>query len=99
MNGCVARTGRRSTAPTAAPKTSTTRSSRVISRERAIEIARAEVEEQGVMSLKGRSTVAEKDGDVLHVYFPFTDTTIRGGEPHVFVSLADGAVTDVRYTQ
>ena len=51
------------------------------------------------MSLKGRSTVAEKDGDVLHVYFPFTDTTIRGGEPHVFVSLADGAVTDVRYTQ
>ncbi len=71
----------------------------MISRERAIEIARAEVEEQGVMSLKGRDTVAEKDGDVLHVYFPFSDKEVRGGEPHVRVSLEDGEVTDVSYTQ
>ncbi len=71
----------------------------MISRERAIEIARAEVENQGVMSLEGRDTVAERDGDVLHVYFPVADVTIRGGEPHVRVSLADGEVTDVRYTQ
>ncbi|MCH7483732.1 MAG: hypothetical protein IIA90_01125 [Chloroflexi bacterium] len=38
-------------------------------------------------------------GDVLHVYFPSSDTAIRGGEPHVRVSLVDGEVTDVRYTQ
>ncbi len=71
----------------------------MISRERAIEIARAEVEEQGVMSLEGRDTVAEIDGDELHVYFPISDTSTRGGEPHVRVSLTDGEVTDVRYTQ
>ena len=71
----------------------------MISRERAIEIARAEVEDQGVMSLDGRDTVAEMDGDVLHVYFPISDATTRGGEPHSRVSLADGEVTDVRYTQ
>ena len=71
----------------------------MISRERAIEIARAEVEEQGVMSLEGRDTVAETDGDVLHVYFPSSDTTIRGGEPHVRVSLEDGGVIDVTYSQ
>ena len=71
----------------------------MISRERAIEIARAEVEEQGVMSLEGRDTVAEIDGDELHVYFPISDTATRGGEPHVRVSLTDGEVTDVRYTQ
>ena len=71
----------------------------VISRERAIEIARARIEYEGVMSLDGRDTVAEIEGDVLHVYFPSADATIRGGEPHVFVSLASGEVTDVRYTQ
>lgn len=71
----------------------------MISRERAIEIARARVEDEGVMSLEGRDTVAEVEGDVLHVYFPSTDTTIRGGEPHVRVSLADGAVVDEHYTQ
>ena len=71
----------------------------MISHERAIEIARTEVEEQGVMSLEGRDTVAEREGDVLHVDFPVSDTTVRGGEPHVRVSLADGEVTDVRYTQ
>ena len=71
----------------------------MISHERAIEIARAEVEAQGVMSLEGRETVAERDGDVLHVYFPISDATTRGGEPHVRVSLTDGEVTDVRYPQ
>ena len=71
----------------------------MISRERAIEIARAEVENQGVMSLDGRDTVAQVDGDELHVYFPFLDTSTRGGEPHVRVSLADGNITDVSYTQ
>ena len=50
------------------------------------------------MSLEGRETVAVNEGDVLHVYFPSMDTTMRGGEPHVRVSLADGAVADVRYT-
>ena len=71
----------------------------MISRERAIEIARAEVEKQGVMSLEGRDTVAVKEGDVLHVYFPSLDTAIRSGEPHVFVSLANGEVVDVQDTQ
>ena len=71
----------------------------MISHERAIEIARAEVEEQGVMSLEGRDTVAERDGDVLHIYFPSSDKTVRGGEPHVRVSLEDGGLIEVRYTQ
>ncbi len=71
----------------------------MISRERAIEIARARVEYEGVMSLEGRDTVAELEGDILHVYFPLADTAIRGGEPHVRVSLADGEVVDERYTQ
>ncbi|MCI0817832.1 MAG: hypothetical protein J4N36_02965 [Chloroflexi bacterium] len=71
----------------------------MISRERAIEIARAEIENQGVMSLEGRDTVAEVDGDELHVYFPISDSKNRGGEPHVRISLAGGEVTDVRYTQ
>ena len=71
----------------------------MISRERAIEIARAEVEEQGVMSLEGRSTVAERDCDELHVYFPLSGTAVRGGEPRVRVSLEDGGVIDVTYTQ
>jgi len=71
----------------------------MISRERAISIARARVEDEAVMSLEGRDTVAEIEGDVLHVYFPMSDTATRGGEPHVRVSLASGEVTDVRYTQ
>ena len=73
----------------------------MISRERAIEIARARVEDEGVMSLEGRDTVAEVEveGDVLHVYFPFSSREVRGGEPHVRVALDSGEVIDVTYTQ
>lgn len=83
----------------AASRETATDSSHVISSERAIEIARARVEYEGVMSLEGRSTVAERDGDVIHVYFPTSDTAMRGAEPHVYVSLVDGQVIDVRYTR
>lgn len=71
----------------------------MISRERAIQIARERVEYEGVMSLEGRDTVAEKDGDVLRVSFPFTSKSVRGGEPHVRIDLLSGDVIDVTYSQ
>ena len=38
-------------------------------------------------------------GDVIHIYFPRSDAPVRGGETHVRVSLEDGEVIDVTYTQ
>jgi hypothetical protein len=71
----------------------------VISRESAIEIARARVISDGVMELEGRTVVAKLGDGYWHVSFPFEDTSTRGGEPHVRVDAANGSVTKVTYSQ
>ncbi len=70
-----------------------------ISENEAIAIATERVEAEGVMSLEGRDTVVEDDGSEWHVLFPFQNHNIRGGEPHVFISKADGSVTQIYYTE
>ncbi len=70
-----------------------------ISSDDAIAIALTRVEADGAMTLEGRETVVEDDGENWHVLFPLLDPNVRGGEPHVFISKEDGSITDVYYTQ
>lgn len=71
----------------------------MISREDAVGIARARVEADGVMALESRDTVVGDEEGYWHVSFPLRDLNVRGGEPHVRVRKADGAVTLVTYSQ
>ncbi len=67
---------------------------------RAIEIAKARVLTDGVMTLDQRDVVAVDEGAVWHISFPYSASANRlGGEPHVRVAKKDGTVTDIRYTQ
>ncbi len=67
---------------------------------RAIEIAKARVLADGVMTLDQRDVVAVDEGTAWHISFPYAASANRlGGEPHVRVAKKDGTVTDIRYTQ
>lgn len=71
-----------------------------ISRTEAIDIAKAFVLDEGVMTLDDRDEVADDEGTVWHVYFPYTAASdMLGGEPHVKVAKTDGAITEAYYTQ
>jgi len=70
-----------------------------ITLEQAIAIARQAVLDDGVMSLDGRDTEYEEEATYWHIYFPYTSHEILGGEPHVQVAKADGAVLEIYYTQ
>ena len=65
----------------------------------AIEIARSKVTSDGIMTLVDRDEVAVDEGENWHVYFPFQDVELLGGEPHVIISKSDGTVVETYYTQ
>ena len=70
-----------------------------ITSEEAITIATQAVGDDGVMSLDGRDTEVVEEADYWHIYFPYTDQWLRGGEPHVLVNKTTGEVIDIYYTQ
>ena len=70
-----------------------------ITLEEAIDIAIQRVGADGVMSLDGRDTESVEEATYWHIYFPFTDHYLRGGEPHVWVDKTTGDVIDIYYTQ
>jgi hypothetical protein len=70
-----------------------------ITREEAITTATQAVQDDGVMSLDGRSTQAAEEATYWHIYFPFSSPLTRGGEPHVWVDKASGNVTKIYYTE
>jgi hypothetical protein len=70
-----------------------------ITLEEAIDIAIQRVQVDGVMSLDGRDTESVEEATYWHIYFPFTDHYLRGGEPHVWVDKTTGDVIDIYYTQ
>lgn len=71
----------------------------VISRDDAVGLATNRVQEDGVMSLADRKTAVKEEPNQWHITFPLTATMVRGGEPHVIIDKASGAIIDVYYTQ
>lgn len=72
----------------------------MIDRAEAVDRAAAAVRAQrGDDALQGRSPLVRKEGDVWHVSFPYSDPGVVGGEPHVRIAEADGAVLEVYATQ
>jgi hypothetical protein len=71
----------------------------VISRDDALSLATNRVQEDGVMSLDGRKTTVKEEPNQWHISFPLSATMVRGGEPHVIIDKASGAITDVYYTK
>ncbi|MFH0769015.1 MAG: hypothetical protein V1932_05565, partial [Chloroflexota bacterium] len=71
----------------------------VISRDDAIGLATKRVQEGGVMSLDGRTTVVKEEQDYWHISFPISSPKVIGGEPHVLIDKASGTITRVYYTQ
>ena len=71
----------------------------VISRDEAVGIATTKVEEDGVMSLDDRKVSAKEESNQWHITFPLTATMVRGGEPHVIIDKASGAIIEVYYTK
>jgi hypothetical protein len=79
-----------------------TSDSTTISQAEAIDIAKANIAADGAMEMdySERDTVADDEGSVWHIYFPYKDSMeMLGGEPHVRVLKTDGSVTDIYYTQ
>jgi poly-D-alanine transfer protein DltD len=70
-----------------------------ITSEEAITIATQAVNDDGIMSLDGRDTVAVEEATYWHIYFPYTSHELLGGEPHVLVNNSNGTVIDLYYTQ
>jgi hypothetical protein len=70
-----------------------------ISRDQAIKIAIQRVQADGIMSLDGRSTAVIEEPNSWHISFPISAPNMRGGEPHVIIDKASGAITRVYYTQ
>jgi hypothetical protein len=71
----------------------------VISSESAVKFAREKVQNDGVMSLDGRTTVVKDEQANWHISFPSPSSKMFGGEPHVYVDKTSGAITKVYYTQ
>ncbi len=70
-----------------------------ISSNDAVTLAKQKVQTDGVMSLDGRNTVVKEEQDYWHISFPISSPKIIGGEPHVLIDKASGAITEVYYTQ
>lgn len=70
-----------------------------INKSDAVKLAEQKVKADGAMSLEGRTTVVKDEGNNWHISFPFTSTTVIGGEPHILIDKASGAITRVYYTQ
>jgi hypothetical protein len=65
----------------------------MISADRAIEIARSHIEAHDPRAdFEGRAAEVADEEARWHVSFPFTDPDMLGGEPHVLVAKATGAV-------
>jgi len=69
-----------------------------ISRENAISLASARVQEDGVMSLENRTPVAIEEEGNWHIYFLLPEDMI-GGEPHILIDKNTGKIIEVYYTQ
>lgn len=70
-----------------------------ISSDDAVKLAKQRVQADGVMSLDGRTTVVKEEQDYWHISFPISSPNVIGGEPHVLIDKASGAITRVYYTQ
>ncbi len=70
-----------------------------ISKSDAVKLAEQRVQADGVMSLDGRTTEVKEEGNDWHISFPLSSTKVIGGEPHVLIDKASGAITRVYYTQ
>ena len=72
----------------------------MINETEAIDLAtRIVTDRRGDSALAGRRAVAEVEGEAWHVYFPWKDPEMLGGEPHVLLDASEGRVIRVFSTQ
>lgn len=71
----------------------------MLTEDEAVEIARKHVESRlGADSLNDRSSSAECEDNGWHVWFPWADSNMLGGEPHVRLD-NNGAIVESYSTQ
>ena len=70
-----------------------------ITSDAAVDLAKQRVQKDGVMSLDGRETSVIDEPTQWHISFPISAPMWRGGEPHVIIDKASGAIINVYYTQ